>query len=81
MSYKHNNLMAMREKYWSDNASHHVQNEKRSFVKPCKNIKFLISLHLTMRDTSFYTPEYCDCKRIRLGFYSRFGQEHDCQAY
>ncbi len=28
MSYKHNNLMAMRLNYWNDEQSHHVQHEK-----------------------------------------------------
>ncbi len=29
MSYKHNNLMAMRENYWNDEQSQHVQIEKQ----------------------------------------------------
>lgn len=28
MSYKHNNLMAMRERYWNDTENHHVGTEK-----------------------------------------------------
>lgn len=31
MSYKHNNLMAMRVNYWNDASSHHVQSEKSFF--------------------------------------------------
>lgn len=31
MSYKHNNLMAMRENYWNDTVSAQVQKEKKFF--------------------------------------------------
>ena len=31
MSYKHNNLMAMRENYWNDTDSAQVQKEKKFF--------------------------------------------------
>lgn len=31
MSYKHNNLMAMRQNYWNDTASNQVGVEKRFF--------------------------------------------------
>ena len=31
MSYKHNNLMAMREKYWNDTHSAQVEKEKKFF--------------------------------------------------
>ena len=31
MSYKHNNLMAMRQHYWNDNTSSNVQAEKNFF--------------------------------------------------
>ena len=31
MSYKHNNLMAMRQSYWDDTHSHKVQTEKKYF--------------------------------------------------
>ena len=31
MSYKHNNLMAMRQRYWDDTESSHVNAEKALF--------------------------------------------------
>ena len=31
MSYKHNNLMAMRQNYWNDTASVQVESEKQFF--------------------------------------------------
>lgn len=31
MSYKHNNLMAMRERYWNDTENNHVDIEKAFF--------------------------------------------------
>ena len=33
MSYKHNNLMAMRERYWNDTENNHVDTEKAYFQK------------------------------------------------
>ncbi|WP_088459549.1 hypothetical protein [Acinetobacter soli] len=69
MSYKHNNLMAMREKYWSDNASHHVQNEKTFFCETLQEHKIFDRPSLDDARYFFFTlPSIVIVKGYALGF-------------
>ncbi len=53
MSYKHNNLMAMRERYWNDTENNHVDTEK-AFFSSCYSSKGSMNVQpLKMLDTSF----------------------------
>ena len=52
MSYKHNNLMAMREKYWNDTPSAQVETQK----------KFL--QHILIKYDIYATPSEDDAKYL-----------------
>ncbi len=71
MSYKHNNLMAMRQNYWNDQASSQVQQEK-VFLQSTL-MQHGVFTDATLDDAKylfFWLAKYCDCKRLCFGLYA-----------
>lgn len=75
MSYKHNNLLAMREQYWSDEQSTQVQQEKAYFCHLLQASN--IYANPTLEDAKylfFNLPSIVIVKGYALGF-------QDAQVY
>ncbi|RZF54684.1 hypothetical protein EXE30_05535 [Acinetobacter halotolerans] len=73
MSYKHNNLMAMRQNYWEDESSTAVQAEKQ-FLKNTL-IEEGIFQNATLEDTKYFfftLPSIIIVKAHALGFHHNF---------
>lgn len=69
MSYKHNNLMAIRENYWKDEHSHHVQTEKHFFCNVLE--EHGIFHEATLEDAKYFffaLPSIIIVKGYALGF-------------
>ena len=69
MSYKHNNLMAMRLNYWNDQSSEKTLNEKSFFQKIL--IQHDIFQEATLEDAEYFffsLPSIIIVKGYALGF-------------
>lgn len=69
MSYKHNNLMAMRINYWNDQSSIQTQKEKSFFQKLL--IKHRIFEDATLEDAQYFffsLPSIVIVKGYAVGF-------------
>ncbi len=69
MSYKHNNLMAMRQNYWNDTASSNVQIEKQFFQSVLTDHGIFKSA--TQEDAKYFffsLPSIIIVKGYALGF-------------
>jgi hypothetical protein len=69
MSYKHNNLMAMRHNYWNDQSSPQVMNEKQ-FIQDTLT-EFGIFQPATVDDAKYFffsMPSIIIVKGYSLGF-------------
>ncbi|NHB57431.1 hypothetical protein G9F32_05190 [Acinetobacter sp. 194] len=69
MSYKHNNLMAMRQNFWNDLSNDQVQNEKRFLQNTLTELG--IFQPATLEDTKycfFLLPSIIIVKGYALGF-------------
>lgn len=69
MSYKHNDLFAMRERYWSDEESSKVSAEKREFCQILQDAKLF--QHPSLEDAKyvfFNLPSIIIIKGYALGF-------------
>jgi hypothetical protein len=69
MSYKHNNLLAMREQYWSDEQSPQVQQEKTYFCHLLQELD--VYSNPTTEDAKylfFNLPSIVIVKGYALGF-------------
>ena len=76
MSYKHNNLMAMRQNYWNDTDSPQVNLEKNEF-KLMLN-KYDIFEHPSLEDVKYFffsLPSIIIVKGYALGFSDRSVKE------
>ena len=72
MSYKHNNLLAMRESYWNDSHSVHVQAEKRFFCETLNQHGVFENASLEDAKYFFFTlPSIIIVKGYALGFMHR----------
>lgn len=70
MSYKHNNLMAMRQNYWDDESSSTVQAEKQ-FLKDLL-VEEDVFKDATLEDTKYFfftLPSIIIVKAYALGFH------------
>jgi len=70
MSYKHNNLMAMRQNYWDDESSSTVQAEKQ-FLKDLL-VEEEVFKDATLDDTKYFfftLPSIIIVKAYALGFH------------
>lgn len=70
MSYKHNNLMAMRQNYWDDESSSTVQAEKQ-FLKDLL-VEEDVFKEATLDDTKYFfftLPSIIIVKAYALGFH------------
>ncbi|WP_109441139.1 hypothetical protein [Acinetobacter haemolyticus] len=70
MSYKHNNLMAMRQSYWDDESSHIVQAEKQLLKHTL--IEEGIFTNATLDDTKYFfftLPSIIIVKAYAVGFH------------
>lgn len=71
MSYKHNNLMAMRKNYWDDEHSEQVQSEKQYFQQMLS--EYQVFEQATLDDAKyvfFALPSIIIVKGYALGFMS-----------
>lgn len=69
MSYKHNNLAAMREQYWADAISQQVMSEKTYFQHLLKELEIFQSASLEdARYLFFCLPSIIIVKGYALGF-------------
>lgn len=69
MSYKHNDLWAMRERYWSDEHSTRVQEEKALFRTLLEQYKVCTSADLNDAKYLFFSlPSIIIVKGYALGF-------------
>ncbi|WP_130804755.1 hypothetical protein [Acinetobacter ihumii] len=69
MSYKHNNLFAMREMYWNDVDSNHVQTEKQYFCDTLNHHGIFTNPSLEDAKYFFFTlPSIIIVKGYALGF-------------
>lgn len=71
MSYKHNNLMAMRKNYWDDEQSEQVQTEKQYFQQMLS--EYQVFEQATLDDAKyvfFALPSIIIVKGYALGFMS-----------
>ncbi|MPW44665.1 hypothetical protein D7V21_15045 [Acinetobacter guerrae] len=69
MSYKHNNLFAMRETYWNDADSHHVQAEKQYFCDMLNQYGVFENASFEDAKYFFFTlPSIIIVKGYALGF-------------
>lgn len=69
MSYKHNNLWAMRERYWNDEHSDHVNTEKRYFQHILEELEVFNEAHLDDAKSLFFSlPSIIIVKGYALGF-------------
>lgn len=71
MSYKHNNLMAMRKNYWDDEQSEQVQSEKQYFQQMLS--EYQVFEQATLDDAKyvfFALPSIIIVKGYALGFMS-----------
>lgn len=69
MSYKHNNLMAMRQNYWNDTDSSQVNLEKTELTKMLT--EYGIFEHPSLEDTKYFffsLPSIIIVKGYALGF-------------
>ncbi|MBJ9985099.1 hypothetical protein IAE19_06530 [Acinetobacter sp. S40] len=69
MSYKHNNLLAMRENYWNDIDSSHVIAEKQFFCNTLN--EYGIFENATLEDAKYFfftLPSIIIVKGYALGF-------------
>jgi hypothetical protein len=69
MSYKHNNLMAIRQNYWNDNISNNVLTEKK-FLQHLLNDQHIYS-NATSEDAKylfFSLPSIIIVKGYSMGF-------------
>lgn len=73
MSYKHNNLMAMRQNYWNDNTSPKVRAEKNFFQKLLIEHDVFTEANLEDAKYFFFTlPSIIIVKGYSLGFEDQF---------
>lgn len=69
MSYKHNNLMAMRLSYWNDNTSPQVESEKQFFQNILNEHGIFQSASLEDAKYFFFSlPSIIIVKGYALGF-------------
>lgn len=71
MSYKHNNLLAMRQNYWCDEQSQQVQVEKQYFQQLLN--EYQVFEHATLEDAKYFffaLPSIIIVKGYALGFMS-----------
>lgn len=69
MSYKHNDLLAMRQNYWGDEHSERVQNEKQYFQQLLN--EFQIFSEASLEDAKYFffaLPSIIIVKGYALGF-------------
>ncbi|ENX47986.1 MAG TPA: hypothetical protein DIT34_13925 [Acinetobacter ursingii] len=72
MSYKHNNLFAMRENYWNDVDSGHVKAEKQYFCDALNSHGVFEDASLEDAKYFFFTlPSIIIVKGYALGFMHR----------
>lgn len=72
MSYKHNNLLAMRQNYWGDEQSQQVQSEKQYFLQLLNEHQ--IFEQATLEDAKyvfFALPSIIIVKGYALGFMNK----------
>ncbi|MFW2161572.1 hypothetical protein ACG93T_09340 [Acinetobacter beijerinckii] len=70
MSYKHNNLMAMRQNYWNDEASSTIQAEKQ-FLREILVAEGIFK-DATLEDTKYFfftLPSIIVVKAYAVGFH------------
>ena len=76
MSYKHNNLLAMRQQYWSDEQSEQVQQEKAYFCALLHELEVYPNASLQDAQYLFFNlPSIVIVKGYALGF--RDGQVYE----
>lgn len=69
MSYKHNNLLAMRQQYWSDEQSVQVQQEKAYFCSLLQALEIYPTATLEDAEYLFFNlPSSVIIKGYALGF-------------
>lgn len=76
MSYKHNNLLAIRQSYWMDQQSEKVQTEKQYFQELLSSQGIFVSPTLEDAKYVFFSlPSIIIVKGYALGFMSQVVQE------
>lgn len=69
MSYKHNNLMAMRKNYWNDDVSERVRHEKIDFQNLLNELNIYVDANEDDAKFLFFSlPSIVIVKGYALGF-------------